>query len=64
MYLDLRSSGIDLTKVVGSEFDGNRAKVLLQPVHFSGAGDGHDPGLLRQQPSTTAAISKFAPGLL
>ncbi len=50
MQRDLRGGGIDLPEVVGGEFDGDRAKILLQMQKLRGARDGIDPRLLRQQP--------------
>src|SRR5882672_10313784 len=47
---DLRSSGLDVTQIVGRQFDGGRCDVLLQSPELRGAGDWHNPWLLGQQP--------------
>ena len=40
----------DFREVIGSQLDIGRAEILLEPVQFGGAGDRHDPGLLREEP--------------
>ena len=41
---------VDLAKVLGLELDAGGADVFLEAVQLGGAGDRHDPRLLRQQP--------------
>ncbi len=48
--LDLCGGTLNLTQIVGRQFNGHGADVLFQPVQLRGAGNGHDPRLLRQQP--------------
>src|SRR5262245_57144421 len=50
MHLDLCSGGMDRTELVGGEFDGRGADVLLQAMELARAGDRHNPRLLRQHP--------------
>ena len=50
MHRDLRGGAIDLTQIVGGQFDLRRGDVLLESMQLRGAGDRHDPPLLRQQP--------------
>ncbi len=50
VHRDLGGSALDLTEIVGRQLDCHCAKVLLQALQLSGAGDGHNPRLLRQQP--------------
>src|SRR6266487_3085148 len=50
MHLDRCGGGIDVTEIIGGEFDCRRADVLLQALHPARAGDRHNPRLLRQQP--------------
>jgi len=50
MHLDRCGGGIDITEIIGGEFDCHRADVLLQALHPARAGDRHNPRLLRQQP--------------
>ena len=40
----------DFREVIGGQFDAGPAEVLFEPVGLGGAGDRHDPGLLRQEP--------------
>src|SRR4051812_38866083 len=39
-----------LTELVGRQLEVGRSKVLLEPVQLGGAGDRHDPRLLREHP--------------
>jgi len=48
VHRDLGGGALDLSKLVGREFDGGRAHVLLQALQLPGAGDGNDPRLLDQ----------------
>ena len=50
LHRDLGGGALDLAEIVGRQFDGSRADVLLQAMQLRGAGDRHDPRLLRQQP--------------
>jgi hypothetical protein len=45
---DRSRSALDLCEVIGSQLDVGRAEVLLEPVELGGAGDRHDPRLLRR----------------
>src|ERR1035437_7781640 len=47
---NLCGSVIELAKLLRCQFQGSRSDVLLQPLHFRGAGDWNDPWLLCQQP--------------
>ena len=46
----LKSDVIDLLQVIRAKFDVAGADILFQPRQPGGAGNGHDPGLLRQHP--------------
>jgi hypothetical protein len=50
LHRDLGGSTLDLPEVVSSELDCRYAKVLLLALQLTGAGDGHNPRLLGQQP--------------
>ena len=49
MHRDLCRGAIDLTEIVGREFNLGCPDVLCQPVQLRGARDGNNPRLLRQQ---------------
>jgi hypothetical protein len=51
LHLDKGEGIADLAQIVGRQFDGCRADVLVQAMQLRGARNGNDPGLLRQQPS-------------
>src|ERR1700744_4789827 len=42
--------GADCGQVTGGQLDARGAEVLLEALQPAGAGDGDDPGLLREQP--------------
>jgi hypothetical protein len=46
----LRGGVLHLAQVVGRQIEVNGGQVFLEAVQLSGAGDGHNPGLLGQQP--------------
>lgn len=48
--LDVAEELIELTEVLGTEFDVHRCNVLFEVRQLPGAGNGHDPGLLRHHP--------------
>ena len=48
--IDLVGGRGDLLKVLGGELDVDCVSVFLQAVGLGGAGDGHDPRVLGQQP--------------
>ena len=50
LYVDPVGGRGDLLEVLGCQLDVDRPGVLLQAVDLRGAGDGHDPGVLGQQP--------------
>jgi hypothetical protein len=50
MNLDLRFGVINLTEIVGREFNSRCSDILLEARQLRGAGDGNDPRLLRKQP--------------
>src|SRR5881628_2472096 len=47
---DLRGGAIDLTEIVGREFDRSRSDVLVQALKLPGARDWNNPRLLGEQP--------------
>ena len=47
---NLRGGVVDFAEVVRRERDGNGSDVLVEALPLPGAGDGHDPRLLGQQP--------------
>src|SRR5579862_1990026 len=51
LYRDLAERRVDLAEILGGERDRRRAVVLVEAMELGGAGDRHDPRLLRQQPS-------------
>ncbi len=50
MHRDLGSCTVDLSEIVGCEFDCNGSDVLIQAMQLRGAWDWNDPRLLGQQP--------------
>jgi hypothetical protein len=50
VHRDLCRGAIDLSKIVGGQFDCHCAEVLVQAMQLSSAGDGNNPRLLGQQP--------------
>src|SRR6478672_2395207 len=50
VHRDLRDGGLDLPEVGRRELHLRRAEVLLETMHLRGAGDRHDPRLLREEP--------------
>src|SRR5262245_40915693 len=50
MHCDLGGSAVDLLQIAGRQFDGLRAKVLVQAMQLRGARNGNDPRLLGQEP--------------
>ena len=50
LHVDVGRGGGDFAKIIRRELDVKRAKVFLQAGELGRAGDGDDPGLLRQQP--------------
>ena len=50
LHLDVSQGITDLAQVLEAQFNGSSSDVLPQSLHLGGAGDGYDPGLLREQP--------------
>ena len=50
LHRDRRGSLVEAIQIVWCEFHCGCAKVLFQAVQLRGAGNRHDPGLLRQNP--------------
>src|SRR5206468_5059899 len=50
LHRDSRDGALDLTQIVGSQFDGSGSDVLLQAAELRGTWDRHDPRLLREWP--------------
>jgi hypothetical protein len=50
LHLDLRGRLVELAEFGGRQLDFGGAEILLESVRLAGAGNGDDPGLLRQQP--------------
>src|SRR5262249_15331491 len=50
LHRNLRGGDIDLTEILRRQLDSNGSDVLLQAMQLPGAGDGDNPGLLRQKP--------------
>ena len=50
LHRDLRGGAIDLTEIVGRQFDGSRSDVFVQALQLRGARDRDDPRLPGKQP--------------
>jgi hypothetical protein len=50
LHRDPGSGALDLTEVVGREFDGGRPEVLVQAMQLRGARNRNDPRLLGEEP--------------
>src|SRR5215217_5702315 len=50
LHCDLRDGVFDIVQIIEPQLDSSRSDVLLQAMQLRGAGDRHDPRLLRQQP--------------
>jgi hypothetical protein len=50
LHRDSGDGAIDVTDIVGCQFDGSRSDVLFQTMQLGRAGDGNNPRLLSQQP--------------
>jgi hypothetical protein len=48
--LDLGGSSLDRIQIFRGQFNVQCSEVLIQPVELRRAGNGNNPGLLRQQP--------------
>lgn len=50
LHRDLGHCSFDVAEIAHRQCDTRRSDILLQPVEFCRARDGHDPELLSQQP--------------
>ena len=50
MYGEVREATVNLVEIVRGQFDLNSTEVLFQTINPARARNGHDPGLLGEQP--------------
>src|SRR5437667_10656574 len=50
LHRGLGKGAVNLAKIVATQLDVSRAKILFQTMQFRGARYGHNPRLLRKQP--------------